>query len=371
MFRAAPRLIARPALRSAPLRSFAPPRRYISTAPPTQKRRSFKSLVARFGIAGAIIYYYNTVDLFAEEPRHPVQALPETEVESEHLPTIESISEERKRRQAVQTQLDAQKQKQAESAQQNAKPSGGAEGGIEELEEEADQQGAFNPETGEINWDCPCLGGMADGPCGPQFKAAFSCFVYSTEEPKGMDCIDKFKDMQNCFREYPEVYGSELDSDADDEDDMSAPSPATEETPTSSSPSSTPPRDAYSSSNAQPSPASQATSNDHAASAKGKFSGQPNSKPHTPDNSLVPENYKPAEEEHNPVFDARGDMSSLDSEKEKQKSKEKPEGATDKERAMQAKNQVKSQESVSESESVVPKASHDAQDKGTARLERK
>lgn len=61
------------------------------------------------------------------------------------------------------------------------------------LEEEADQQGAFNPETGEINWDCPCLGGMADGPCGPEFKAAFSCFVYSQEEPKGMDCIDKFK----------------------------------------------------------------------------------------------------------------------------------------------------------------------------------
>ncbi len=63
----------------------------------------------------------------------------------------------------------------------------------EALEEEADQQGAFNPETGEINWDCPCLGGMAHGPCGEEFKAAFSCFVYSNEEPKGMDCIDKFQ----------------------------------------------------------------------------------------------------------------------------------------------------------------------------------
>jgi len=63
----------------------------------------------------------------------------------------------------------------------------------EELEEEAGQQGAFNPETGEINWDCPCLGGMASGPCGEEFKAAFSCFVHSTDEPKGMDCIDKFQ----------------------------------------------------------------------------------------------------------------------------------------------------------------------------------
>lgn len=66
-------------------------------------------------------------------------------------------------------------------------------GSPEALEHEASQQGAFNPETGEINWECPCLGGMADGPCGEEFKAAFSCFVYSKEEPKGMDCIDKFQ----------------------------------------------------------------------------------------------------------------------------------------------------------------------------------
>jgi intermembrane space import and assembly protein 40 len=64
---------------------------------------------------------------------------------------------------------------------------------VEGLEDQAGQEGAFNPETGEINWDCPCLGGMAHGPCGEEFKAAFSCFVYSTEEPKGMDCIEKFK----------------------------------------------------------------------------------------------------------------------------------------------------------------------------------
>jgi intermembrane space import and assembly protein 40 len=70
----------------------------------------------------------------------------------------------------------------------------GAEpGSPEALEEEAGQQGAFNPETGEINWDCPCLGGMAHGPCGEEFKTAFSCFVYSKEEPKGIECIEKFQ----------------------------------------------------------------------------------------------------------------------------------------------------------------------------------
>lgn len=91
------------------------------------------------------------------------------------------------------------------------------EGSPEALEAEAGQQGAFNPETGEINWDCPCLGGMADGPCGEDFKAAFSCFVFSEVDPKGMDCIDKFQHMQDCFRKYPEIYGAELQDDEDDE----------------------------------------------------------------------------------------------------------------------------------------------------------
>lgn len=83
----------------------------------------------------------------------------------------------------------------------------------------ADQSAAFNPETGEINWDCPCLGGMAQPPCGDAFKEAFSCFVYSTAEPKGVDCVEKFKAMQDCFRANPEVYADQLDSDDDDEDD--------------------------------------------------------------------------------------------------------------------------------------------------------
>ncbi|KAJ7497383.1 hypothetical protein FB451DRAFT_1550256 [Mycena latifolia] len=73
--------------------------------------------------------------------------------------------------------------------------------------------GAFNPETGEINWDCPCLGGMAHGPCGPEFREAFSCFVHSEDEPKGINCVEKFQGMQTCFREHPEVYASEIADD--------------------------------------------------------------------------------------------------------------------------------------------------------------
>lgn len=115
---------------------------------------------------------------------------PESHYDPGPLPTIDSIAAQRKEREAL-----AKKPVYAD-APTSAGPLG--EGGVapgspEELEAEAGQQGAFNEETGEINWDCPCLGGMADGPCGPDFKEAFSCFVFSKEEPKGVDCIDKFK----------------------------------------------------------------------------------------------------------------------------------------------------------------------------------
>ena len=111
-------------------------------------------------------------------------------------PTIDAIVEEKRQREA---QTVAEEQKRQRVAEKIAAKEGQGdhvqegEEEMEGLEEEADQQGAFNPETGEINWDCPCLGGMAHGPCGDEFKAAFSCFVYSTEEPKGVECIEKFK----------------------------------------------------------------------------------------------------------------------------------------------------------------------------------
>jgi hypothetical protein len=85
-------------------------------------------------------------------------------------------------------------------------PAVAPEGEEAAVEDTGASGGAFNPETGEINWDCPCLGGMAHGPCGPEFREAFSCFVYSEGEPKGIECVEKFKNMQDCFRRHPEVY---------------------------------------------------------------------------------------------------------------------------------------------------------------------
>lgn len=146
------------------------------------------------------------------------------------LPTVEAVIEQKRRETrassavapptpAAASTAESTSQQTTSAIPDEAQP-GFQEGSPEALQEEAGQQGAFNPETGEINWDCPCLGGMAHGPCGEDFKAAFSCFVFSEAEPKGMDCIDKFQHMQDCFRKYPEIYGAELQ---DEEDDDSAP----------------------------------------------------------------------------------------------------------------------------------------------------
>ncbi|XP_016980234.1 mitochondrial intermembrane space import and assembly protein 40-B [Drosophila rhopaloa] len=69
---------------------------------------------------------------------------------------------------------------------------------------------------GKINWSCPCLGGMATGPCGVEFREAFSCFQDSTGEPKGSDCYEAFTKMRDCFQKYPTVYNK---SGGDDDDD--------------------------------------------------------------------------------------------------------------------------------------------------------
>jgi len=183
-------------------------------------------------LAIGAVYYYNTSTLFAEGPEVAIDRLDSTihqYQESSSLPTVDAIVAEKRQR----AEAEALKAKAAQFSQTpppQATPTEhtssfaeeqaeGSQDSVGDLEEEADQQGAFNPETGEINWDCPCLGGMAHGPCGPEFREAFSCFVYSKEEPKGMECIDKFKGMQDCFRRHPEMYGSELEDDEDELED--------------------------------------------------------------------------------------------------------------------------------------------------------
>ncbi|KAI6032896.1 hypothetical protein F5J12DRAFT_797161 [Pisolithus orientalis] len=176
------------------------------------------------------------------EPIHDSQkrhlSKPEPSLLSEHVPSASATPE-------VTASIIATPS--TEKTDADAVPSD-AQGQGEIQEDSSGGQGAFNPETGEINWDCPCLGGMAHGPCGPQFREAFSCFVYSDKEPKGINCVEKFKAMQDCFRAHPDVYGEEIMDD--DDENVEAPSESSlqpGDVPSSNSP---PPKE-------QPAPASQ------------------------------------------------------------------------------------------------------------------
>ncbi|KAL6863557.1 hypothetical protein J3F83DRAFT_744798 [Trichoderma novae-zelandiae] len=253
MYRAALRTASRPAVGLRTSLAQAAPRRFASTAP-ADRPRSWKSSAFRWGLAVAGVYYYNTSSVFADEAE--AHALPVAAPYADtELPTVDALIEKKRKQASPQpielasTKTEAPKAdapktdapktdapktegpKTDVKSETPAQSAAGFGGSADALEEEASQEGAFNPETGEINWDCPCLGGMAHGPCGEEFKTAFSCFVYSTEEPKGMDCIEKFQGMQECFRKYPEIYGSELeDADAAAEgQEAAAPEPFAED----------------------------------------------------------------------------------------------------------------------------------------------
>ena len=254
MYRPASRALLRTAQASlAPGRTVSG-RRFLTTKPTHLRSRSWKSSALRWGLAIAGIYFYNTSSAFADQPTfselrrfspqnlvpiprvafapnavystnvHILTPLPgpasDTDDSAEEASPLDLDSiprrERSKQRQTRESATGATSIDHVPASQSSHVLSNDlSSSSPADLEEEASSEGAFNPETGEINWDCPCLGGMAHGPCGEDFKAAFSCFVFSKEEPKGMDCIDNFKKMQDCFREHPDVYAGEL---ADDEE---------------------------------------------------------------------------------------------------------------------------------------------------------
>lgn len=72
-------------------------------------------------------------------------------------------------------------------------------------------QGLYNPNTGEVNWDCPTLAGLAHGPCGFKFRSTFLCFLYSDNIPKGKECLQQFDLMQKCFHQNSDYYFSKDD----------------------------------------------------------------------------------------------------------------------------------------------------------------
>lgn len=89
--------------------------------------------------------------------------------------------------------------------------------------------------NGELNWTCPCLGGLPYGPCGFEFREFFGCLhktqeidtknaqeigdatkaAQEAETTKAQECFPKFAAMKECFSHFPKLYPPN-----DEEDDL-------------------------------------------------------------------------------------------------------------------------------------------------------
>ncbi|KAI4339318.1 hypothetical protein MLD38_024275 [Melastoma candidum] len=65
--------------------------------------------------------------------------------------------------------------------------------------------------------DCPCIAHLRTGPCGTQFSEAFLCFMKSTTEEKGSDCVNPFVALQSCIKENPGAFSKDVLEDDESE----------------------------------------------------------------------------------------------------------------------------------------------------------
>lgn len=77
--------------------------------------------------------------------------------------------------------------------------------------------------------ECPCIAHLRAGPCGNQFSDAFLCFLKSTAEEKGSDCVSPFVALQSCIKANPNAFSKDV---LDEDDDVRKQDEVmTEETP--------------------------------------------------------------------------------------------------------------------------------------------
>ncbi|GFS39692.1 Cox19-like CHCH family protein [Actinidia rufa] len=58
--------------------------------------------------------------------------------------------------------------------------------------------------------ECPCIADLRNGPCGSQFSEAFLCFLKSTAEEKGSDCVRPFVNLQSCIKANPNAFAKDI-----------------------------------------------------------------------------------------------------------------------------------------------------------------
>ncbi|KAG0498797.1 hypothetical protein HPP92_003488 [Vanilla planifolia] len=71
--------------------------------------------------------------------------------------------------------------------------------------------------------ECPCVADLRKGPCGSQFSEALVCFIKSTADEKGSDCVNPFVALQNCIRAHPDAFSKDvLEEEGESDEEMDA-----------------------------------------------------------------------------------------------------------------------------------------------------
>lgn len=85
---------------------------------------------------------------------------------------------------------------------------------LESVLEEAAEYGSQNTESVEAMaqkaLECPCIADLRTGSCGSQFSEAFLCFLKSTTEEKGSDCVHPFVALQSCIKANPDAFSKDI-----------------------------------------------------------------------------------------------------------------------------------------------------------------
>ncbi|XP_008807801.2 mitochondrial intermembrane space import and assembly protein 40 homolog [Phoenix dactylifera] len=113
-----------------------------------------------------------------------------------------------------QTQSDASSSEGDQTSQPATQPSPSPAPSFEDLVAEATALGSNENESLDMKaqraLECPCVAELRKGPCGTQFTEAFVCFIKSTAEEKGSDCVKPFIALQDCIKANPDAFSKDV-----------------------------------------------------------------------------------------------------------------------------------------------------------------
>ncbi|XP_024047108.1 mitochondrial intermembrane space import and assembly protein 40 homolog [Citrus clementina] len=128
-----------------------------------------------------------------------------------------------------QVQSEAIDQTEGEQSSPSSPDSSQHAASIESLIAEAaaygDDENESLDEKAQKALECPCIADLRSGPCGAQFSEAFLCFLKSTSEEKGSDCVHPFVALQNCIKANPSAFSKDILEEDDEVKNEEEPPP--------------------------------------------------------------------------------------------------------------------------------------------------